>query len=163
MTSDPGPARVRAAHAGDAEALSAIHAQGWRETYTGRVPADVFAEMERAGPDRWRRAIIEPEGRMTWLAERDGVVVGLAQAEAVGPGHVRPLQLSVLYVLRTHQGTGTGQRLLDVSIGDAPCFLWIAEENPRALAFYRRNGFAPDGAREIEERLGGVAGIRLVR
>ncbi|MEE6273363.1 GNAT family N-acetyltransferase [Georgenia wangjunii] len=163
MTSDPVPARIRPAHVADAEAVAAVHAQAWRETYSGSVPDDVFAEMERTGPDGWRRALADPGGMATWLAERSGEVVGLAQAHAVGPGNVRPLQLSVLYVLRAHQGTGTGQRLLDVAVGDAPCFLWVAEDNPRAIAFYRRNGFEPDGAREIEERWGGVAGVRLVR
>lgn len=45
---------------------------------------------------------------------------------------------------RAH-GSGLGQALLDTAIGTEPAYLWIMAGNPRAEAFYRRNGFVPDG------------------
>jgi RimJ/RimL family protein N-acetyltransferase len=32
--------------------------------------------------------------------------------------------------------------------------LWVLEDNPRARRFYERAGWAPDGVRKAEERLG---------
>ena len=60
-------------------------------------------------------------------------------------------------------GSGTGQALLDAAVGDRPAFLWTAEDNPRAQAFYRRNGFIADGARKIEPEWENLAEIRMVR
>jgi RimJ/RimL family protein N-acetyltransferase len=39
----------------------------------------------------------------------------------------------------------------------------VAEDNPRAHAFYRRNGFAPDGTRQIADTLEGMATVRMIR
>jgi RimJ/RimL family protein N-acetyltransferase len=33
------------------------------------------------------------------------------------------------------------------AIGDGPAYLWVVEDNPRALAFYLKQGFRPDGKR----------------
>ncbi|MFC4555957.1 GNAT family N-acetyltransferase [Georgenia faecalis] len=156
-------ARIRPATADDAAGLAALQATCWRQTYAGTVPEHVLADRERTGLEWWQRRLADPGGASTWVATRAGELLGFAVAEAVGPGDVRPLRLRALYVLAQEHGTGLGQALLDTAVGDAPCFLWVAEENPRAHAFYRRNGFEPDGAREIAERWGGVAGVRLVR
>jgi ribosomal protein S18 acetylase RimI-like enzyme len=54
-------------------------------------------------------------------------------------------------VLAAHHGTGIGQTLLDEVLGSGPAQLWVAKQNPRAIAFYRRNGFAFDGAEQTDE------------
>ena len=42
--------------------------------------------------------------------------------------------------------------------------MWVPATNPRAHAFYRRNGFAPDGHERVEEVLGELLHeVRLVR
>lgn len=51
----------------------------------------------------------------------------------------------MLYVLESAHGTGVGQMLLDAALRDRPASLSVAADNPRAHAFYRRNGFRPDG------------------
>lgn len=57
-----------------------------------------------------------------------------------------------------------GQALLDAAIGDAGAFLWVAADNPRAHAFYRRNGFAADGEAQNYEMLGSqLSVVRWVR
>jgi hypothetical protein len=56
-----------------------------------------------------------------------------------------------------------GQRLLDAVIGDRAAFLWVFRDNPRARAFYRRNGFVADGAEQVEDFFGGPVEIRMVR
>ncbi len=72
-------------------------------------------------------------------------------------------ELFALYVLQEHYGSGAGQRLLDAAIGDSPACLWAAAENPRALRFYEKNGFRPDGVRRTDADADGLEEIRLVR
>ncbi|PZE62480.1 GNAT family N-acetyltransferase [Curtobacterium sp. MCLR17_044] len=53
------------------------------------------------------------------------------------------------------------QALLDTVLADRPASLWVAADNLRAHAFYRRNGFTPDGA---ESAFGPIPRtVRLVR
>lgn len=48
-------------------------------------------------------------------------------------------------------------------MGDGPAQLWVARDNPRAYAFYRRNGFRPDGAEQVMPEAEGFVEVRLVR
>jgi RimJ/RimL family protein N-acetyltransferase len=43
-----------------------------------------------------------------------------------------------------------------------PAYLWALDDNPRAHAFYRRNGFELDGAEQFDE-LWQVTEVRFVR
>jgi hypothetical protein len=43
-------------------------------------------------------------------------------------------------------------------LGDSPASLWIANDNPRARAFYERNRFEPDGV----TKLGPLAGTQVL-
>src|SRR5215212_7836651 len=61
-----------------------------------------------------------------------------------------------------HWGTGVGQRLLDMSVGERDAFLWVFRDNARARSFYLRNGFRPDGAERVEPFFGPME-IRMVR
>ncbi len=71
-------------------------------------------------------------------------------------------QLYAINVRQAYYGTGAGQRLFDRAVGDRGCFLWVARDNPRAIAFYARNGFALDGA-EQQEPMFDIPIIRMVR
>ncbi len=59
------------------------------------------------------------------------------------------VELQVIYTLRRVHGLGVGQALVDAVIGNSAAFLWVLEDNPRAQAFYRKNGFQPDGTRQL--------------
>jgi ribosomal protein S18 acetylase RimI-like enzyme len=56
-----------------------------------------------------------------------------------------------------------GQALLDATLGTDPAMLWVAKENPRAIAFYRRNGFRFDGAEQIDPHAPRITDARMVR
>lgn len=73
------------------------------------------------------------------------------------------MELWALYILSSHYGTGLGQALLDAAIGTAPATLWVAEDNPRARSFYARNGFTPDGTRNVDAAADDLAEIRMTR
>lgn len=160
-----GPLHIRSARPEDATAIAAAHVRAWRDTYSDQIPERVYAEMDREGAQRWAQRLHDPQGSATWLAvvRETRQVAGFSLAEATGPGELRPLRLGALYVLLDQQGQGLGQALLEHALGDAPAYLWVAERNEPAQAFYRRNGFTLDGARQADPRWGGIVDLRMVR
>jgi ribosomal protein S18 acetylase RimI-like enzyme len=162
MTSDPA---VRPAVPGDAAGIARVHLQAWRECYAHLLPAEALASL-RQGPReaKWRDIIAAGTSEL-WVACTGAEVVGWASAGA-GRDKDRPRsrELMGIYILAGSYGSGAGQRLLDAAVGDAGAYLWVADENPRAFAFYRRNGFAPDGATAVQELAGTPLRIlRMVR
>lgn len=162
----PPPATIRPATPEDAPGCAIVHHTSWVETYGGLLPARHWeTDTLEARTATWRRWLA---GELTaTVAESDGRVVGVAFAstgrEVGGRRPVRERELWLLYVLAAHHGTGVGQALLDAVVPPgAPAQLWVAEENPRARRFYERNGFVPDGARFVDERLD-LAEVRHVR
>lgn len=172
----PSAPVIRPAGIADAPGIARVHWDSHQTTYVepGRVSrerVEAWTMVIRVSFWTANLAIANevyppPEGfhRMAiWVAEVDGEVVGWANTsvdhEADGP---RALQLEGLYVLDAHHGTGVGQALLDAAIGDRPAFLWALDDNPRAHAFYRRNGFVRDGVEQFDE-LWQVTEVRFVR
>jgi len=154
---------VRPATAGDAEAIARVHAQSWRETY-GRFVDDPdtnpwFGVERRI--DMWSTTLRDADAPVM-VAIADGEIIGFAAAKSTPePEAVRPEELTMLYVVAAAHGTGAGQALLDAVLTDRPASLWVAADNPRAEAFYRRNRFRPDGA---ESAFGPIPRtVRMVR
>ncbi len=156
---------VRRAEAADAAGIARVHLQAWRESYAHLLPAETLAGLDLAEREgRWRD-ILAAAQTTVWVVCDAGRIVGWASAGAGrddnGP---RPLELEGIYVLASHYGTGAGQLLLEAAVGGSGAYLWMADDNPRAFAFYRRNGFGPDGTRSTAELAGITLSImRLVR
>jgi ribosomal protein S18 acetylase RimI-like enzyme len=158
-----GDFRVRRARLSDAEAISRVHAASWRETYGKFVDDPDTSRWFRV--DRriamWQ-ATLREDSHTTAVTEGEGGIVGFASTTPTAePDAVRPEELTMIYVLRSAHGSGAGQALLDAVLADRPASLWVAADNPRAHAFYLRNGFRPDGA---ESSFGPIPRtVRLVR
>jgi ribosomal protein S18 acetylase RimI-like enzyme len=157
----------------DAADLGRVHQQCWVETYKGLVPPEFWehsTEARRIG--MWERMLrrSEPQRRLV-VAEVDGNIVGFALAGATlsrehpGAPPAEALEVRMLYLKRSHHGSGIGQHLLDsVLFAGEAAQLWVAEGNPRAQAFYRRNGFAADGIRDARPHQGtDLTAIRMLR
>ena len=138
---------VRVATVDDADAIATVHMGAWRETYSGLVEPGELDELsvERRA-DRWRQNL--DGGAQVWVAVVDDEIVGFASAVSHDERSVRPRELEAIYLLAEQHGSGAGQALLDAAVGDAPAFLFVARDNPRAIRFYQRNGFEFDGASE---------------
>ena len=155
---------VRRAIEADIESGARCHVECWREAYAEIVEPRRLADIVTALPTRadlWRTLI--NTGVPPLVAVDVGEVVGFAIAgPAQEAGVDAGYQLYAINVRQTYYGTGLGQQLLDQAIGDRGCFLWVARDNPRAIAFYLRNGFAADGA-EQQETMFDIPIIRMVR
>jgi GNAT superfamily N-acetyltransferase len=160
---------IREPRASDADQLADLHVETWRQTYTHLLPTGFFTEEFSAGRrDVWRRRLAAPND--AWrlrVAELDGRLIGFAGA---GPGTgldgehpPRSRQLYMLYVIAAHHGTGVGQALLDETLGEGPAMLWVARQNPRAIAFYEKNGFALDGVEQTDPGAPSIVDARMLR
>jgi GNAT superfamily N-acetyltransferase len=162
---------VRDATPEDAEAIVALTESGWREGYRGIVDPKRLADLPVA---RWRHEIgtglRRPVGdAFTRVAEGEGgEVVGYCYVAAPSrSGELGPewAELVAMYVAPSHWGAGAGGALMEAAVdrlAELPyrgAFLWTFAENERAIRFYTRHGWEPDGA----ENLNALADARTVR
>jgi GNAT superfamily N-acetyltransferase len=155
---------IRRAEVADARATADLHIDCWDDAYTGLVPQHFLDDRRAIHEERvehWAR-ILEA-GSATLVAEADGGLVGFS---STGPPRDADLatdfdvELYALYVRARWWGTGVGYALLQAAVGDRATYLWVLDNNPRAIGFYERQGFRMDGTRE--ERDMGVH-ARMVR
>lgn len=150
----------------DAEELLAVKDQGWREAY-GHLFSHEFLTGLGGDPERterWRRLLAGDAGGRFAVGRSGGRMVGMAGAGPALADDPAPQELYTIYVLAEVYGSGLAQALAERVIGDRPAFVWVLEDNPRAVAFYTKLGFVPDGARELFEADGRrVPEIRMVR
>ncbi|HSR85426.1 MAG TPA: GNAT family N-acetyltransferase [Streptosporangiaceae bacterium] len=87
--------------------------------------------------------------------ELDGHAASSPGAGGERPGSAQPTwQLVGMWVAPAYRGQGVADRLVDAVCERArhadagTVALWVTEMNDRAIAFYRRLGFAPTGVRQ---------------
>lgn len=159
---------IRPATAADAARLCDIQMDAWRSEY----PHDVDPEMwlDADGFDRVAR-----EANMVWLlgapttrtflvAEDDGAVVGfITTGDSRDDDRVGETELSSIYFAPASHGNGFAGELLQAALGAGPAYLWVAEANGRARAFYGKAGFRVDGVRRDTDTLFDQPEIRMSR
>jgi ribosomal protein S18 acetylase RimI-like enzyme len=141
---------VRPATREDVAAVESVRIRAWQVAYRGVVPDDVLDAL--AVTDE-RVALLEArydEGlTSTWVAVDGDDVVGMAVS---GPtrdeDRAGERELYALYVLPSHWGSGVGQALWDAA--QPFTSLWVLSDNPRARAFYARNGFRPEATKQFD-------------
>jgi ribosomal protein S18 acetylase RimI-like enzyme len=164
---------VRRAVPADVERLAEVHFRCWQGTYRGMLSDAFLAAVDPAGRlALWRHLLDRPEPTEAWAACDDGTVAGFAGIRRVPApgspaGHPPPssgdLELWGLYLLASHQGLGLGRRLLEAALGARAASLWVAADNLKAIGFYTRFGFVPDGAEDKITDWESLREIRLVR
>lgn len=151
------PPLVRAA-AGieDFLAVQRVRTRSWQAAYAGLVPRQVLDAMGDEDGLRERAERMAAGTRVrTYLALREEAALGFV---SVGPERQEdaPADVGEVYALYADPaawGTGVGRRLMEVALEDLTghgrrqAWLWVLEGNERAIAFYRRAGFAPTGDR----------------
>lgn len=164
MTMSDYTVTLRDAVPADAAACAAMHRNCWREAYAD-IADPTLLQTRLADVGRWlsswQRHLESGPPRI--LAEVDGEIIGFAVAgPSRDPEPPVPDELYAVYVREYWYGSGVAQALLEAALGDKAASLWVLEENARARAFYARNGFVVDGAREWYAGLGAWE-VRMVR
>lgn len=156
---------VRRAVPSDALSMARVHVDTWRETYRGLMRDAVLDDPGLLGRREkfWNAVLTDSqfEQNTVAVALHRGILIGIAMAGPCLDDAEGPQQLYVLYAYAAFHGSGVGAALLDAVIdpGEA-AELWVADPNPRAQAFYQKNGFVADGAVKIEDD---VREVRMVR
>ena len=111
--------------------------------------------------DHFRRYLRDP-ARQVIVADSDGEAVGYTMLVHGEPADedvavaisLRPsVELSKVYVLEGHHGTGIASPLMESTLdaarerGAAGVWLGVNQHNERAIRFYTRNGFAIVGSK----------------
>jgi ribosomal protein S18 acetylase RimI-like enzyme len=116
----------------------------------GNKPENVTAYLNEAFTlEQFEKEMMETASTF-FVAEKDGEIVGYAKVNLV-PAQTdihdpESLEVSRLYVLEEHLGSGLGKRLLETAIDFAKqnhkSYLWLGvwEHNARAIRFYEKNG-----------------------
>jgi len=135
----------------DGDALDTMAQAIWIETFAHGVSAEDAATYlaQAYGPNGKLLADLSSGAARFHLALADGRVVGYAKVNPPWLPDAEPgaLQLSQIYVSSDQHGAGVGKALLDWAIataraqGATALLLTVWEENRRAAAFYRKNGF----------------------
>lgn len=145
----------------DAEEVGTAHTRIWQLTYAGMMDqAKLDAMVPQDRIDRWREQIIPGRAARQAAGEsitRCAVDVTTGRIAGFGTGGQprvedppRATELWSLNVLPEFHGTGVAAQLLDALIGDRPAYLWVATQNARAVAFYRKHGFELDGTSKYD-------------
>lgn len=140
----------------DAGALARLAEETFRAAFAASNPAE---NMQRHCESSYGASIqlaeIRDPNLETWLAEDGGRLVAYAQLRrGKVPAAVvarRPVEILRFYVHSDAHGKGVAQALMAHALGRASqlgadvVWLGVWEHNPRAIAFYRKQGFEAVG------------------
>lgn len=159
---------IRPATVDDARALAAVHVASWQAAYRGLLPADYLDQLEPGQRlAMWERFLAATDWprRGTLVAETGtGDLVGFASvcpARDAMTGRATTGELTGIYVVPAHWGTGVGRALMTAAVarlreaGFAQATLWVLHGNMRARRFYELAGWTADGT-EKEVVVAGV-------
>lgn len=158
--SDPTKLTIRVASAADAAGLALVGAATFLETYAHMIPRDdMIAHCANRHSATTYAAWLREAGNVVWLAETEtaGSPVGyLVLTRATLPEdapHPHDLEIQRIYVLQRFHRTGLGYALMNLALSHARSrgadrvVLGVHNDNARALAFYKRQGFETIGGR----------------
>jgi GNAT superfamily N-acetyltransferase len=159
-----GEPTLRRAGPADAEAIAAVHVDGWQWGYRGQLPDEVLENLGSTlavRPAFWRGETAREEIAV-WVMELAGTVVGFASFGPARDADVEPGtgELYLIYLARAAAGRGLGRALHEHVLdelrrrGHRRAVLWTLETNARARRFYEIAGWRPEGARKRESRPG---------
>jgi GNAT superfamily N-acetyltransferase len=146
---------------------------GWRTGYADIVAPDRLADLPI---ERWRHEVGVGLRRpvadaFTYVGEVDGDFAGYCYVAApsrdadLGP---EAAELVAMYVDPGHWRQGVGNALMGAALerlAGLPyeeAILWTFKENARAIYFYEKHAWRPDGAEKIHPRSGEPA-VRMRR
>lgn len=155
----------------DVPAIARIHVDGWRVAYSHLLAGEQWFGQQAVDrrTTQWTSWLTpdtpaHDQGIYRIGRDAEGTPIGLAASWPPGEEQpVRGRELSILYIEEAWFGSGLGRALAESVLDGGPASVWVAEENPRARRFYEKLGFTPDGAARVEEQLGNIRDIRMVR
>ena len=141
-----------------------VHLKAWHEAYAGLIPA---AYLDTVTEEKCLRIARRYPDNL--LAAMDGDrVIGFAGYGAYREDTLPDTgEIFALYVLREYWGTGAGRLLMEEALrrlrGFSAAVLWVLRDNRRAIRFYEKCGFTPDGTEQTIDLGAPLCEIRMIR
>jgi len=134
--------KIRRATQSDLQAIAAIHAESWKDSYSDVLPAEFLAgQIDRDLARHWSEIEIQNED-IVLVAEKDSLVGFVAV-------WCRPIPfIDNLHVRPFHRSKKVGSALMKavakelINKGYKTGYLWVFESNGKAIRFYERLGGA---------------------
>lgn len=164
------PITYRPATSEDIDGIALVFLSCWRGSYAAVLPRRLVEMMtDEEAAALWTRVLGEARRGDVIVAESTGAagpaILGVTRFARGDDGEGA---VNSLYVSPLAQGQGVGSRLLTAAAdalaaaGATTAHLWVFESNAPSIAFYRRQGWLPDGGARVQEAFGEPE-IRLVR
>ena len=122
-----------------------VHWKSWHEAYVGIVSQEYLDKLTLEKCEKM--AFSWPDNII--VAKENGNVIGFVCYGDRGEEAPDVGEIFALYVLADYYGKGVGRKLMDVGLEQIKHFsqvrLWVLKENRRAIRFYEKCGFQPDG------------------
>jgi GNAT superfamily N-acetyltransferase len=144
--------RVATTDSIDIDELAAVAARTFRLACPPSVTPENIASFVDANlsAERFGEYLADPQ-RLILTASQDDRIVGYAMLvrDSAGPG----VELSKMYVLPEHHGTGVSTALMKAALqaaaelGGSHVWLGVNQKNQRAQRFYLKHGFTVNGTR----------------
>lgn len=156
----------RLATSDDAEGKGYVHYQSWMETYVGLMDQRILDSRSLEKCVKLARNF--PEN--TWIAMDHDQVVGFScYLTSPDPDLVDTGEVKALYVLKSHQKQGIGQKLMELAMTSLSPFskisVWVLSSNVSAIGFYHAMGFVEDGiSKDVQiGSFGVIHEIRMIK
>ncbi len=159
----PSPIELRECTPADAPALALVAAATMLEAFAGLIPGHaLIAHCSTKHIASVYSSLLDHPRTRAWLAEvpPGGAPVGysILTVPDFPPGLAEEgdLELRRIYLFSRFHGGGTSRRMMDLAIdharvqGAKRLLLGVHPENWRAIAFYRKSGFAQIGSRKFQ-------------
>ena len=138
-----------------------VHWKAWHEAYPGLVDQRYLDALTLERCEKmacsWTDGLI--------VAKHEGRVIGFVGCGDRGDEAPDTGEIFALYVLSEYYGKGVAHKLMEAGLEQLKHYpqvcLWVLKENKRAIRFYQKCGFAPDGKEMISPNIG-AAEIRMV-
>ena len=135
--------------------------RSWHEAYTGLVSQEYLDNLTLEKCEKVAFSLTDD----FWVAKDNNQVVGFIGFGNRGEEAPEAGEIFTLYVLSDYYGKGVGRDLMNEALqhlqGYSTICLWVFKENKRAIHFYQRCGFYPDGTESFSSRCGATE-IRMV-
>ena len=162
---------IRLAQQADCWRLAELHVASWKDAYEGMLPKTFLDSLSvEKRSQNWGALLDSGESKVFLHFDGDhlvgfGAFCPSRDDDGEGSGEV-----SAIYYVKRAWGTGLAAELMEMvqrelkNDGFNRVTLWVLRENARAQAFYRKFGFAADGAeRKLERDSVTIDEIRMVR
>jgi GNAT superfamily N-acetyltransferase len=155
--------KIRLVDVADLPRLGAMHAAVWTELYSKLLSPTVIASLG-AGTmtELWSKFSTRGPDYIQQVAVEGDEILGFV---GVGPGREAGYEfgreLYFLVVDPAHRRKGVGKALLKAADAD---YLWVAEQNRDAQAFYRKQKYFPDSVARVGSLFGAeLPEVRMAR